>query len=67
MQVTDDQPGSAIELTLEGLQEERQCCVRQLEAALRAHDTEGEIEACLRRIDSINSALIWLAGKHVVS
>jgi hypothetical protein len=67
MQVTDDQPRTTIEVAMLGLQEERQSCVKLLEAALVAHEANAEIEAYLRRIEYINSALIRLAGAHVVS
>jgi hypothetical protein len=67
MQATDDQPRSAFERALEGLQQERQVCVKRLEAALHAHEAKGEIEGYLRRIDSINSRMIRLAGEQVVS
>ena len=67
MEVADDQSTSAFELAREGLQEERQSCVRRLEAALLAEDGQGDIESYLRRIDSINHELIRLAEAHVVA
>lgn len=67
MEVSDDQSTSAFETALEGLQEERRFCVRRLEAALLAENGEGDIEAYLQRIDSINHELIRLAEAHVVA
>lgn len=66
MQVADEQPRSAIELALQGLQEERTSCVRRLEAVLMNRGPELEVEGYMRLIDNINAALIRLAGAHVV-
>ena len=66
MQMTDEQPSSAIEHALQGLQEERTSCVRRLEAVLSNRGPDLEVEGYLRLIDNINDALIRLAGAHVV-
>lgn len=65
MQITDEQPSLSLERALEGLQAERQFCVKRLEAALEAHEAEVEIDAYMLRINSINSLMIRLAGVHI--
>lgn len=58
-------PRSVLELALNGLRDERQGCVRRLEAMLASHGPKAEIDAYLRRIDHINAALIRLADTRL--
>jgi hypothetical protein len=66
MSIPSDRSQSVIEHALQSLQDERSACVARLHAALEASGARGEIEAYLKRIESINAALIRLASSHLV-
>jgi hypothetical protein len=56
---------SAVDLALESLQEERAACVARLRKALDDAEHQAEVSGYLRRIDSINAALVRLAGARL--
>ena len=57
---------AAVETALQGLQDERAACVARLHAVLSMQGCDSEVEGYLKRIDSINAALIRLASDHIV-
>ncbi|MEZ5818249.1 MAG: hypothetical protein R3D44_14305 [Hyphomicrobiaceae bacterium] len=62
-----DRSGSAFELALQSLRDERAKCVARLTAALEANGSGSEVQGWLARIESINASLIRLASAHVGS
>lgn len=55
-------PTSLFELTEQGLREEHAACVERIGCMAADPMRQGEIQAYLQRIESINKALIRLAG-----